>query len=176
MSEKLGCLEVWWLGGIYSPIHENSRWGSLLSKGAPDTVRCACHVTQPLGFRRFRPLKLWLHGAPDSSVPHRTVRCCTGQVLFTVWCAFWRCSDSARADAYCSLLLLQTIVGTIVVAPHGTPDSLVLHRTVRWIIAEWHFQKPEGGKFELIHPGLTLFPFQSPPFWWLMPTQTKANI
>jgi hypothetical protein len=22
---------------------------------------------------------------------------------------------------------------------------------------------------------LTLFPFQSPPFWWLMPTQTKAN-
>jgi hypothetical protein len=27
--------------------------------------------------------------------------------------------------------------------------------------------------------GLTLFPFQSPPFWWLMPTQTKqtkANI
>jgi hypothetical protein len=23
---------------------------------------------------------------------------------------------------------------------------------------------------------LTQFPFQSPPFWWLMPTQTKANI
>jgi hypothetical protein len=23
---------------------------------------------------------------------------------------------------------------------------------------------------------LILFPFQSPPFWWLMPTQTKANI
>jgi hypothetical protein len=22
---------------------------------------------------------------------------------------------------------------------------------------------------------LTPFPFQSPPFWWLMPTQTKAN-
>jgi hypothetical protein len=20
-SEKLGCLEVWWLGGIYSPTH-----------------------------------------------------------------------------------------------------------------------------------------------------------
>ena len=27
-----------------------------------------------------------------------------------------------------------------------------------------------------IGKGLTLFPFQSPPFWWLMPTQTKANI
>jgi hypothetical protein len=24
--------------------------------------------------------------------------------------------------------------------------------------------------------GVSLFPFQSLPFWWLMPTQTKANI
>jgi hypothetical protein len=29
-----------------------------------------------------------------------------------------------------SLLLLQTIVGAVAVAPHGTPDSLVLHRIV----------------------------------------------
>jgi hypothetical protein len=35
----------------------------------------------------------------------------------------------------------------------GTPDSPVAHRTVRWIIAEWHFQKPEGSELELIHPG-----------------------
>jgi hypothetical protein len=47
---KLGCLEWWWLGGIYSPNHQNSRWGGLLSMGAPDTVRCASHVTQLLGF------------------------------------------------------------------------------------------------------------------------------
>jgi hypothetical protein len=26
MSEKLGCLEWWWLGGIYSPNHQNNRW------------------------------------------------------------------------------------------------------------------------------------------------------
>jgi hypothetical protein len=50
MSEKLGCLEEWWLGGIYSHNHQNSRWEGLLSMGAPDTVRCASHVTQPLGF------------------------------------------------------------------------------------------------------------------------------
>jgi hypothetical protein len=31
----------------------------------------------------------------------------------------------------CSLLLLQTTVGVVVVAPHGTPDSPMLHRTVR---------------------------------------------
>jgi hypothetical protein len=49
----LGCLEEWWLGGIYSPNHQNGRWGTLLSTGAPDTVQCASHVTQPLGFHRW---------------------------------------------------------------------------------------------------------------------------
>ena len=40
MSEKLGCLEWWWLGGIYSPNHQTNRWGGCLSMGAPDsTVR-----------------------------------------------------------------------------------------------------------------------------------------
>jgi hypothetical protein len=38
------------VGGIYSPNNQNSHWGGLLSMGAPDTVRCASHVTQLLGF------------------------------------------------------------------------------------------------------------------------------
>jgi hypothetical protein len=52
----LGCLEWWWLGGIYSPNHQNSRWGGLLSMGAPDspvrhqTLSGVSHVTQPLEF------------------------------------------------------------------------------------------------------------------------------
>jgi hypothetical protein len=50
---KLGCLEWWWLGGIYSPQPPIDRWGRLLSMGAPDTVRCASHITQPLGFGSF---------------------------------------------------------------------------------------------------------------------------
>jgi hypothetical protein len=33
----LGYLEQWWLGGIYSTNHQNGRWGTLLSKGAPDS-------------------------------------------------------------------------------------------------------------------------------------------
>jgi hypothetical protein len=33
----LECLEEWWLGGIYSPNHQNGRWGRLLSKGASDS-------------------------------------------------------------------------------------------------------------------------------------------
>jgi hypothetical protein len=50
------------------------------SGAPPDTVRCASHVTQPLGFDRWSSDK-W---------GHRTVRWCTGQSLFTVRCAFWR--------------------------------------------------------------------------------------
>jgi hypothetical protein len=34
---------------------------------------------------------------------HRAVRCRTGQALFTVRCAFWRCSDSTRANMHGSL-------------------------------------------------------------------------
>jgi hypothetical protein len=43
-------LEVVVVGGIYSPNHQTNRWGGYLSMGAPDTVRCANHVTQSLGF------------------------------------------------------------------------------------------------------------------------------
>jgi hypothetical protein len=62
-SEKLGCLEVWWLGGIYSPNHQSGRWGGCLSMGAPDSVRCASHVTQLLGFDRWS----------SDNLAHRTV-------------------------------------------------------------------------------------------------------
>jgi hypothetical protein len=57
---KLGCLEVWWLGGIYSPNHQNGRWRRLLSMGAPDSpVRhrtlSGAPATSPnrLGFDRW---------------------------------------------------------------------------------------------------------------------------
>jgi hypothetical protein len=34
---KLECIEVWWLGGIYSPNHQKNRWWRPLSYGAPDS-------------------------------------------------------------------------------------------------------------------------------------------
>jgi hypothetical protein len=40
---KLGCLEWWWLGVIYSPQPPNNRWGWLLSMGTPDSP--VCHRT-----------------------------------------------------------------------------------------------------------------------------------
>jgi hypothetical protein len=33
----LGCIEVWWLGVIYSPNHQSGRWEGLLSYGAPNS-------------------------------------------------------------------------------------------------------------------------------------------
>jgi hypothetical protein len=71
----LGWLEWRWLWGIYSPqppiqplrqVVVDGRTGQ--SGAPPDSVRCASHVTQLLGFWRFRPLELCLLVAPDSPV------------------------------------------------------------------------------------------------------------
>jgi hypothetical protein len=53
---------------MYSPNHQKCRWGTLLSKGAPDSpVRQPRHPTV-----RVRPLELLTCGPPDSPVVHRT--------------------------------------------------------------------------------------------------------
>jgi hypothetical protein len=60
------------VGGIYSPqppkqllvvATVDGRTGQ--SGAPPDTIRCASHVTQPLGFGRRQPLELCLLVAPD---------------------------------------------------------------------------------------------------------------
>jgi membrane protein YqaA with SNARE-associated domain len=78
-------------------------------------------------------------GAPDSPVRqprHPNIRVLTvstigaltawaiGQLLFTVWCAFWRCSNSARTVHVVSRPLESTVV-LATVAPLGIPDSPV---------------------------------------------------
>jgi hypothetical protein len=76
--------------GIYIPTHQ--KWPlEAACRMAHQTVRCATHVTRPLGFDHW---SFCLLG-------DRTVRWCTGQSLCTVRCAFWRCSDSV---AHCSAL------------------------------------------------------------------------
>jgi hypothetical protein len=83
---RLGYLELWWLGDIYSPQPPNKPLGRLLSMGAPDssvchqtgTVHCPvrCHVTQSLGFRAKSTVGALsscgtrqFGAAPDSTVP-----------------------------------------------------------------------------------------------------------
>jgi hypothetical protein len=78
------------------------------------TVRCACHVTKPLDSDCWSFCLL----------SHRTVRWCTGHVLFTVRCAIWLCSDSCahcRAfNAFCRRPLARSSRCSA-----GTPDSPV---------------------------------------------------
>jgi hypothetical protein len=134
----LGCLEEWWLGGIYSPNHKNGRWGRLLSYGAPDSpVRQPCHPIV-----RVRPLELLTCGPPDSPVVHRTgpVHCPVRHLApaLTSACAV------ALFTVHCRLL--QTTVGTVSRCSAGTPDSPVNYSGVAP-------RKPEASKFEMIHPG-----------------------
>jgi hypothetical protein len=126
-------------GGIYSPQPPSSRWGSLQAMGAPDSPMChrtglvhcpvRCHVTQPLGSRARSTVGgfvlLW----------HRTVRCHTGQVLFTVQCA----SDSAALTLRVLFLcqrLLQSTVARVSRCFAGTPDSPVNYSGVRLLKLE----------------------------------------
>jgi hypothetical protein len=148
------CLNGWSGGGcgvFIAPNHQFNHWGRLLSMGAPDSVRCASHVTQPLGFWRFRPLEPCLHVAPDSPVPHRTgtVHCLVRLLAaaLTLRELFAHCSTFAGVR--CSRPLRWSHCST------GAPDSSVAHRTVQWIIAERLFWNPKVAKFRLVRPGRT---------------------
>jgi hypothetical protein len=96
-------LEEWWLGGIYSPNHQNARWGRLLSYGA--TVR-------------VRPLELLTCGPPDSPVVHRTgpVHCPVRHLAPAL--------TYARAVALFTVDFCRRPLAQLVVA-------LLAHRTVR---------------------------------------------
>jgi hypothetical protein len=91
--------------------------------GAPDSpVRQPRHPTV-----RVRPLELLQTGPPDSPVVHRTVTVQCPVCLLVP--ALTLRELSAHCSVHCSLL--QTTVGVVAVASHGTPNSLVAHRTVR---------------------------------------------
>jgi hypothetical protein len=118
-SENLDAMNVGWLGVFIAPTTKSGRWEAVC-RMAHRTVRCANHVTRPLGFDRW---SFCLLG-------HRTVQCCTGQSLYTVRCAFWRCSDTG---AHCSALnaFCRRPLARSSRCSAGTPDSPVVHRTVR---------------------------------------------
>jgi hypothetical protein len=92
--------------------------------------------TLPKGPRWFTP------GPPDSPVVHRTV---------TVHCSVRLLAPALTLHELSTLYsAFQVSFGVdrcaVAIAP-------LAHRTIRWIIAEWLFQKPKGGELELIHPG-----------------------
>jgi hypothetical protein len=104
--------------------------------GAPATVRCTSHVTQPLGFWWFRPLELWHLGAPDSPVRlWRLLWLLPRTVALSGHCAVDRCADS-RCFAWCTG------------QSGGTPDSPVNYSGVG-------LEKPEGEEFKVDPPWCT---------------------
>jgi hypothetical protein len=101
------------------------------------TVRCASHVTQPLGFDCW---SFW-------HVGHRTVRWCAPDRFCSLSGApFGACSDFYVRSCTDHCRLLQTIVGVVSRCSAGTPDSPVNYSGVAPRI-------PEASKLELIHPG-----------------------
>jgi hypothetical protein len=117
---KLGCLEWWWLG-VFIALNHQQVVGGGCCRWAHRTDRCASHVTQPLGFGSSRPLKaLSSSGTGQSGVaPDR--HCLVSSAL-------WLCR-----------VLLRTIalVGSRCSRPlHWIVVTALVHRTVRWIIAE----------------------------------------
>jgi hypothetical protein len=138
---KLGCIEVWWLGGIYSPNHQKEP----LVEAAVVWRTGHCPVRQPryqaVG---FRSLELWQVGPPDSPVVHRTgpIHC-----PVRLWRLLWLLRVQPRTVA------LQLTVGAwsrfsawCTGQSGATPDSPVNYSGVASRI-------PEGGKFRVELPG-----------------------
>jgi hypothetical protein len=142
-SECLDALNGGGWGVFYSPNHQNSRWGGLLSMGAPNSpVRQPRHPT-------VRVLTVLTVGALTSWG--------TGQVLFTVRYAYWPCSDSARtvrALFSChSTVGVGRCAGEPLLRCHtrqsdDPPDSPMNYSGARP-------QKPEGEEFEVDPPWCT---------------------
>jgi hypothetical protein len=130
MAENLDALKCggW---GVFIALTTNIVVGEGCCRMAHRTVRCTtghCLVRQPrhqaVG---FRPLEFLTTGPPDSPVVHRTVTVhCPVRLLVPAL-------TSACAGAHCSvsLFLCRRPLARTTVAPLGTPDSPVLHRTVR---------------------------------------------
>jgi hypothetical protein len=137
----LDTLNGGWLGVFIAPTTKIVV-GEGFCRVAHRTVRCAtghCLVRQPRHQAfGFRPLELLTGGPPDS---HYLLSGAPSGAALT----------SARAGAHYSLLLFCCRRPLALCSRYsaGTPDSPVLHRTVRWIIAERLPEFPKVASLEL---------------------------
>jgi hypothetical protein len=121
--------------------------GCIGQSGAPpDTVRCASHVTQPLGFGSCRPLEALSSSGTGQSGATPDRHCSVSSAPLT------GSSDSARTVLHCSSDSSAFAVDRCAKEPllrwhtgqtSGTPDSPVNYSGA-------HPEKPESGEFETI--------------------------
>jgi hypothetical protein len=139
-SEKLGCLEWRWLGGIYSPQPPNNRWAGCC-RWAHRTVQCASHVTQTLGFESSRPLEaLSSSGTRQSGAAPDRHCSLSGAPLTTVL------TSAAHCSAVRGIVAVDRCASSRYSA--GTPDNPVIFSGVR-------LEKPESGQLILVRSWCT---------------------
>jgi hypothetical protein len=132
-------LDAWSGGGwgLFIAPTTNSTVGEAVCRWTHRTVRCASHVTQPLGFWRFRPLELWHLGASD--------RHCS-----LSGAPFGTALTLRELSAHCSRCRRQ-LESNVVLASRCsavTPDSPVNYSGAA-------SEKPEGEEFRLYGPWCT---------------------
>jgi hypothetical protein len=112
------------VGGIYSPNHQNSRWGGLLSRGAPDSpVRQPRHPTvRVLMVSTVGALTAWATGQSGAALDsHCSLSGAPSSAALTLRKLSVHCSVVSRP--------LESTVALASRCSAGTPDSLVTHRT-----------------------------------------------
>jgi hypothetical protein len=146
---RLGCLELWWLG-VFIAFNHQQAIGEGCCRWAHRTVWCATghcsvrrHITQPLGFWSSWPLEALSScgTAQSGATPDRSCSM-SGAPLNPAM-------TSARTVLHYSHVRapLQSTIALDSRCSAGAPDSPVAHRTVRWIIAECAWWKPESAWF-----------------------------
>jgi hypothetical protein len=114
------------VGGIYSPTHQNSRWGGLLSMGAPDSpVRQPRHPTvRVLMVSTVGALTAWATGQSGVALDsHCSLSDVPSGTTLTLRELSAHCSHCRRP--------LESTVALGSRCSAGTPDSPVTHWTVR---------------------------------------------
>jgi hypothetical protein len=145
------CLDGWSGGGwgVFIALNHQPTVGGGCCRWAHRTIRCASHVTQPLGFWSFWPLEALSSSGTGQSGAASDRHCSVSGAPLTGG------SGSARTVLHCSsdLQLLQATVTWSSRCSAVTPNSPVAHQTVWWIIAERALRNPRVASLRLYGPG-----------------------
>jgi hypothetical protein len=140
-------LDAWSCGGwgVFIALNHQEAVGEGCWSGAPPDWSCSLSGAPP----RHPTTRIREQSTVGTVVflCHRTARCHTGQVLFTVRCAFDSAALTLRALFLCQPLL-QSTVARVSRCSSGTPHSPVNYSGARML-------KPEGGWFNPVWPWCT---------------------